>query len=175
MQEIVAKLSGELRTLERELRVELPQEIKRALAMGDLRENAEYHAALERQAYVKARIAQLRDRLSELGKVDLSRIPRDRIGLGSTVKLLDLDSDRETTYELVVPELADLQRGLVSTASPGSARQEGRRRGRDRDPLGPSLLRGPRGPHPAREELRRGRRPGGLIWIDLSSVAVRRT
>ncbi len=118
MQEIVAKLSGELRTLERELRVELPQEIKRALAMGDLRENAEYHAALERQAYVKARIAQLRDRLSELGKVDLSRIPRDRIGLGSTVTVLDLDSDRETTYELVVPELSDLQRGLVSTASP---------------------------------------------------------
>ena len=76
MREVVEKLTEELRGLERELRVDLPREISRALAMGDLRENAEYHAALERQSFVKARIGQLRERLSELGTVDLSRIPQ---------------------------------------------------------------------------------------------------
>jgi len=118
MQDIMEKLGTELRALERELRIELPKEIQTALAMGDLRENAEYHAALERQAFVRARVGQLRERLSELGKVDLSRVPRDRSGLGSTLTLLDLDSDDEVTYRLVVPEVADLKQGLVSTSSP---------------------------------------------------------
>jgi len=118
MREIKAKLETELRALERELRVELPREIKTALAMGDLRENAEYHAALERQAFVKARIGQLRQRLSELSSVNMSQIPRDRVGIGSRVTLLDLDSDREVVYELVVPEAADLEKGLISVASP---------------------------------------------------------
>jgi transcription elongation factor GreA len=118
MQEIIAKLSGELKSLERELRVELPREIQKALAMGDLKENAEYHAALERQAFVRARVAQLRTRLGELTKVDLSQISKDRAGLGSSLTLLDLDTDAEVTYELVVPEVADLKLGLVSTSSP---------------------------------------------------------
>lgn len=118
MQDILARLGDELRGLERELRVELPKEINKALAMGDLRENAEYHAALERQAFVRARVGQLRDRLAELGKVDMSQIPKDRAGLGSRVTLLDLDSDDEVTYQLVVPEVADLKQGLVSTSSP---------------------------------------------------------
>lgn len=112
------KLEGELRALERELNVELPREIKTAVAMGDLRENAEYHAALERQRYVRARIGQLRMRLSELATMNLDRIPRDRVGLGSTIVLLDLDSDLEVTYELVIPEMSDLDKGLISTASP---------------------------------------------------------
>jgi transcription elongation factor GreA len=118
LKEAKQRLEEELRQLERELRVELPQEIKKALAMGDLRENAEYHAALERQSYVKARIGQLRGRLTELGMVNLANVPRDRAGLGSSLTVLDLDQDVEITWELVVPEIADLERGLISIASP---------------------------------------------------------
>ena len=118
MREIMHSLEIELRNLEREFRVELPKEISTAVAMGDLRENAEYHAALERQAFVKARIGQLRERLSVLGSMSVDQIPRDKVGMGSRVTLLDLDGDREVTYELVVPELADLSRGLISMASP---------------------------------------------------------
>ena len=118
MKEVREKLETELHALERELNVELPREIKTAVAMGDLRENAEYHAALERQRYVRARIGQLRTRLSELGMMNLDKIPRDRIGLGTTVTLLDLEIDVEITYELVIPEMADLEKGLVSSSSP---------------------------------------------------------
>lgn len=129
MREIKAKLEQELRALERELTVELPREIKTAVAMGDLRENAEYHAALERQRYVKARIGQLRTRLGELSSMNLDRIPKDRIGLGSHVCLLDLDTDAEVTFELVIPEMADLERGLVSVASPVGRGLMGRKGG----------------------------------------------
>jgi transcription elongation factor GreA len=86
--------------------------------MGDLSENAEYKSALERQAYVKARIAQLRERLAALSQVSLRQVPADKVGIGSTVTLLDLDSDEEVTYELVFPEVADLARGWISIASP---------------------------------------------------------
>lgn len=118
MQKIKELLSAELKALEREFRVELPKEIKTAVAMGDLRENAEYHAALERQAYVKARIGQLRERLGALHTLNLDRLPHDRAGLGSKVTLLDLDNDVELKYELVFPEVADLEQGLISIASP---------------------------------------------------------
>ena len=118
MKEVRAKLEEELHALDRELTVDLPREIKTAVAMGDLRENAEYHAALDRQRFVRARIGQLQRRLSELGTMDFSRIPKDRIGLGTTVLLIDLEADVEITYELVIPELADLEKGLVSSASP---------------------------------------------------------
>jgi transcription elongation factor GreA len=118
MKAVRAKLEGELHALERELTVELPREIKIAVAMGDLRENAEYHAALDRQRYVRARIGQLQRRLSELGTMNMDRIPKDRIGLGTTIVLLDLDGDVEITYELVIPEMADLEKGLISAASP---------------------------------------------------------
>src|SRR5580765_5118701 len=118
MKAVRDKLEVELHALERELTVELPREIKIAVAMGDLRENAEYHAALDRQRYVKARIGQLRQRLGELSMMTLDRVPRDSVGMGSTVTLLDLDLKIEITYELVIPELADLERGLVSIASP---------------------------------------------------------
>lgn len=129
MREIRARLELELRSLERELTVELPREIKTAVAMGDLRENAEYQAALERQRYVKARIGQLRTRLSELGTMNLDRIPKDRVGLGTRVSLLDLDTDAEVTFELVIPEMADLERGLVSIASPVGKGLMGRKEG----------------------------------------------
>ena len=118
MKEIIQKLETEVRALEHELRIELPREIAKAVAMGDLRENAEYAAALERQSLVKARIGQLRGRLSELTTMNLNMIPRDRVGLGSRVTVLDIDKDIEITYELVIPEAADLQKGLISVASP---------------------------------------------------------
>lgn len=118
MREIKNRLAAELKTLEHELRIELPREISTAVAMGDLRENAEYHAALERQNYVRARISQLRERLGALNSMSLDQVPRDRVGLGSRVTLLDLDTDTEVRYELVVPEVADLERGLISIASP---------------------------------------------------------
>jgi transcription elongation factor GreA len=118
MQQVIDHLSRELKELEYELRVELPKEIKTAVAMGDLRENAEYHAALERQSFVKTRVAELRARLAELSMIRLDQIPRDKVGLGSVVTLLDLDSDAEVVYELVVPELSDLAKGLISVASP---------------------------------------------------------
>jgi transcription elongation factor GreA len=118
MREIKERLARELRELEHEFRVELPKEIGTAVAMGDLRENAEYHAALERQSYVRARIGELRERLSALNSLNLSQVPRDKVGLGSSVTLLDLDTNEEVRYELVVPEVADLPKGLISIASP---------------------------------------------------------
>ncbi len=118
MEQIKAQLASELRGLEREFRVDLPREIKTAVAMGDLRENAEYHAALERQAFVRARIVQLRERLGALNSINLDQIPRDRVGLGSSLRLLDLDNDQEVSYELVVPEMANPKKGLLSIASP---------------------------------------------------------
>jgi len=118
MREVQQRLAEELKALERELRIELPLEIKTAVAQGDLSENAEYKAALDRQHYVKARISALRERLSELGTLTLDRAPRDRVGLGSTVVLLDLDSDTEVTYELVIPEISNAESGLISIASP---------------------------------------------------------
>jgi len=118
MKEVRDKLEGELHALERELNIDLPREIKVAVAMGDLRENAEYHAALDRQRFVRARIGQLQRRLSELGTMNMDRIPKDRVGLGSTILLLDLDVDVEITYQLVIPEMADLEKGLISAASP---------------------------------------------------------
>ena len=118
MQAARTMLLEELKALERELRVELPKEIKAALAMGDLRENAEYHAALERQGFVRARIGQLKSRLAALGTFNLASVPRDRVSIGSTVTLLDLDRDEEITYQLVFPELADHPKGLISVASP---------------------------------------------------------
>lgn len=124
-----SKLEKELKALEKEYRQELPKEIQRALQMGDLRENAEYKAALERQQYVKARIGQVQTQLKTLAMVDLSALPKDRVGLGSTVGLHDAEGDRELTYELVMPEEADFSRGRVSVSSPiGKAllgRQEG--------------------------------------------------
>jgi len=118
MEAVRNRLIEELKDLERELRIELPKEIKAALAMGDLRENAEYHAALERQGFVRARIGQLKTRLGELGTMNLDNVPRDRVSLGTRLTLLDLDLDEEISYELVFPELADLAKGLVSIASP---------------------------------------------------------
>jgi transcription elongation factor GreA len=118
MQDLKKKIQDEIAALEYELRNELPKEILKARAHGDLRENAEFHAAKERQRYVDARLVQLKRRLAELSLVDLNRIPRDRVGLGSSVVVLDLQKDEELTYKLVPSEEADASKGLISTSSP---------------------------------------------------------
>jgi len=118
MEEVKQKLQTEIDELETELRIHLPQEIKKAKEYGDLRENAEYKAALERQEYVMSRIGQLRQRLREVASIDLSRIPKDKAAYGSTLILFDPERDEEITYRLVTPEESDPQRGLISTTSP---------------------------------------------------------
>jgi transcription elongation factor GreA len=118
MIDIKKKLQDEIVTLEYEMHVELPKEILKARAHGDLSENAEYHAAKERQGMVNARLNQLKQRLAEMSMIDFSKIPRDRAGLGSKVVVLDTRRDEEITYRLVTTEEADAANGKVSTTSP---------------------------------------------------------
>jgi transcription elongation factor GreA len=118
MEAVRKKLQDELAELEEELHVKLPREIQRAREFGDLRENAEYKAALERQSMVSARIMQVRTRLSELESIDISKIPTDRIAYGSKVVLYDLDKDEKVTYQLVTSEESDPEKGFISTISP---------------------------------------------------------
>ena len=117
-QAIKEKLQRDLDELESELRVHLPKEIKRALEFGDLRENSEYKAALERQNMVKARIVELRQRISEIASIDPNKVPRDRASYGSTLVLYDAEKDEEVTYRLVSPEESDPANGMISTTSP---------------------------------------------------------
>lgn len=116
--DIKKRLQDEIAALEHELRTELPKEIQTARAHGDLRENAEFHAAKERQSYVDAKLSMLKKRLGELSLVDLTKIPGDRVGLFSTVVVMDLEKDEEVTYKLVTSDEADVHKGLISTASP---------------------------------------------------------
>ncbi|HOK45316.1 MAG TPA: transcription elongation factor GreA [Bryobacteraceae bacterium] len=118
MADLKKKLEEEIAALEYELRNELPAEIRKARAHGDLSENAEYHAAKERQGYVNARLNQLRQRLAQLSMIDLSKIPRDKVGLGSEVVVLDLAKNEEITYRLVTSEESDVAQGKISTGSP---------------------------------------------------------
>ena len=117
-EETKQKIQDELRLLETELRTEIPQDLKIAVAMGDLSENAEYTAARNRQDYVRARIANLRKRLSDLSMIDITRLPTDRVGYGSTVLLYDVDTGEEVTYKLVMAEDADVAQKRISTSSP---------------------------------------------------------
>lgn len=118
MEDLKKKLQDEITSLEYELRNELPKEILRARAHGDLSENAEYHAAKERQRFVDARLAQLKKRLADFSMVDFNRIPRNKVGLGSTVVVMDVDKEEEFTYRLVTSEESDVANGLISTSSP---------------------------------------------------------
>jgi transcription elongation factor GreA len=129
MEDLKKKLQDEITALEYELRTELPKEILKARAHGDLRENAEFHAAKERQRYVDARLSQLKVRLSELSMIDMSKIPRDRVGLGSRVTVLDLAKEDEITYTLVASEQVDVAKGLISPSSPIGRGLLGRREG----------------------------------------------
>jgi transcription elongation factor GreA len=118
MEDLKKKLQEEIAALENELRIELPREILKARAHGNLSENAEYHAAKERQGYVNARLNQLNGRLRELSMVDMSTIPHDRVGLGSTVVVIDTVKDEQIRYKLVTSEEVDVSKGMISTSSP---------------------------------------------------------
>jgi transcription elongation factor GreA len=115
---IVKKLQDEIQVLEHELNHELPAELKKARAHGDLSENAEYIMAKQRQEYVNARLAQLKLRLADMSLVNMANIPKDRIAFGSRVVLYDIDRDAEIEYRLVTSEEADFAKGLISTTSP---------------------------------------------------------
>jgi transcription elongation factor GreA len=116
--DVKKKLQDEIAALDYELKVELPREILKARAHGDLSENAEYHAAKDRQGFVNARLNQLKLRLAELSMIDFTKIPHDRAGLGSTVVVLDTRREEEITYNLVTSEEADAPNGKISTTSP---------------------------------------------------------
>lgn len=118
MEDPKKKLQEEIAALEYELRNELPREILKARAHGDLSENAEYHAAKDRQGYVNARLNQLKERMAAFSMVDMSKISHDRVGLGSEVVILDTKKDEEITYRLVTSEEADVVKGRISTSSP---------------------------------------------------------
>ena len=118
MDDLKKKLQDEIAALEYELRNELPKEIRKAREHGDLSENAEYHAAKERQRLVDARLSQLHARLGELSLVDMAKVPHDRVGLGSRVLVLDVDKNEEINYKLVLSEESDVSKGLISTTSP---------------------------------------------------------
>lgn len=114
---ILKQIEAEIQDLERQLKSELPKEIKRARELGDLSENAEYQAAKERQRYVEARIGMLKKRVRELALVNLDRVPHDKVGLGSEVQLLE-DNGEKVVFKLVMPEEADATAGRISTSSP---------------------------------------------------------
>ena len=114
---ILKKFYDEIAILEREVKVDLPKEIQRARELGDLRENAEYKAAKERQEIVNARMAMLKKRVGEISMINLDRIPHGRAGFGSTVELREENGDK-VVYQLVMPEEADADKGMISTSSP---------------------------------------------------------
>ena len=118
MEELKKKIQDEIAALEHELRTELPKQILTARAHGDLSENAEYHMAKQRQEFVKARLRPLGRRLADLSLINLNNIPKDKVGLGSTVKVYDNDKGEEIEYKLVTSEESDVAAGKISTTSP---------------------------------------------------------
>jgi transcription elongation factor GreA len=136
---LIKRFEDEIVQLERELTQELPKEIQRARELGDLRENAEYQAAKERQRFVEARVSMLRQRVAEIQLMNLERIPRDRAGFGS--KLTIRENGRESMFELVMPEDAAPERGLISVASPIGRALVGKGAGDDVDVSTPAGVR----------------------------------
>lgn len=127
IREMREKLSHEIGQLSHELNVTLPQNIAQAVELGDLRENSEYKAALERQQFVQARLGQLHQRLNQLTQLANTEAPTDRVGLGSRVTVQDLDTDEIDTYVVVLAEMMDIDAGHISLASPlGRALSNGR-------------------------------------------------
>ncbi|HUC75939.1 MAG TPA: transcription elongation factor GreA [Vicinamibacterales bacterium] len=114
---LLRKFEDEIAALNHELKLELPKEIKRARELGDLRENAEYHAAKERQRLIEARISMLQKRVSEIALMNVDRIPRDRAGFGSTVHVVEGNGEK-LVFQLVMPEDANAEQGMISTTSP---------------------------------------------------------
>ena len=127
IEELKRKMAAEVEKLQHELNVTLPNEIRKAVEMGDLRENSEYKAALERQQFVQARLGQLHQRLNQLGQLANHEAPTDRVGLGSRVTVFDLDTSDTDTYMVVLAEMMDIDAGHISLASPlGRALSNGR-------------------------------------------------
>ena len=118
LDEIRDKIESEIAGLTNELKVDLPERIRKAVELGDLKENADYKAALERQQFVQARLGQLTKRMSELSKIDVSAMPYDRVGFGSHVKLYDFGMEEEVEFSLVAGDYMDLDGDQVSIASP---------------------------------------------------------
>ena len=144
LDEIKGRISDEVEALTRELNVELPDRIKKAVELGDLRENAEYKAALERQQFVQARIGHLAWRMSELSKIDVEDVPVDRVGFGSSVRVLELTTNAESTFTLVAGDYIDLDAGHISLDSPIGRGLLGARQGDDvsvRLPVGERVFR----------------------------------
>ena len=112
------KLQGEVEALNHELTVSIPAALKKAIQNGDLRENGDYHAALERQHFVQVRLSQLRGRLAKLSQIDLTKVPQGRVGLGSRVKVKDRGTGAVEELELVIPEAMDFDLGHISVSSP---------------------------------------------------------
>jgi transcription elongation factor GreA len=117
-EQVKKKLQEEIDQLEHELNHELPAELKKAVALGDLSENAEYHMAKQRQEFVRARLGMMKKRMAELSLMNLSNLPRDKAALGSTVVVYDSTKDEEIAYKLVTSEESDVSQGKVSTTSP---------------------------------------------------------
>src|SRR5919205_2451558 len=123
------KLEEEIQSLEYELNHELPKELKKAVALGDLSENAEYHMAKQRQEFVRARLGQLKKRMADLSLINMANIPKDKAGLGSTVRVYDSTKDEEIEYKLVTSEESDVTQGLISTTSPIGRSLMGKKKG----------------------------------------------
>src|ERR1035437_356214 len=115
---IKKKLQEQIEQMEYELTHDMPIEIKKAVSLGDLSENAEYHMAKQRQTFVNARLGQLKKRMAELSLVNLANIPKDKVGFGSTIVVFDSTKDEEIVYRLVTSEESDVSKGLISTTSP---------------------------------------------------------
>jgi transcription elongation factor GreA len=118
LEEIIARLEGEVAKLQHELTVDLPERIRLAVELGDLRENADYKSALERQQFVQARLNHLTSRLRELSNIDVTSIPRDRVGFGSWLRVRNAESGDEAEYTIVAGDFMDLDAGHISAASP---------------------------------------------------------
>ena len=144
IREMREKLGREIDQLSHELNILLPQAIAQAVELGDLRENSEYKAALERQQFVQARLGQLHQRLSQLGQLANTEAPIDRVGLGSRVTVLDLETNEPDTYVVVLAEMMDIDAGHISLASPLGRALAGGKVGEEvslRLPTGPRRLR----------------------------------
>ncbi len=126
---LVEALKRKLADLDRELKIDIPERIRQARELGDLRESGEYETAKDRQGFVQARIAFLRRRIADLSSIDLSRIPRDRVAFGTTVHLVDQETGGERIYRLVASEEVDPERGWISPGSPVGQGLIGRREG----------------------------------------------
>lgn len=144
LEELKNRLGEEIERLSHELQVTLPEAIKKAVEHGDLRENSEYKAALERQQFVQARLNHLTRRMGELSKIDLKEVPTDRVGFGSRVTVTDMRTREEETYTLVFGDYIDLDSNQISIASPLGQTLMGKKKG---DKVSLQLPRGERKLH----------------------------